>query len=247
MTALIPVGYATFGEERIQSVDGRMLYDFLGIARDYNAWMREQLERARLVAHRDYLTYEDVVQFPSGAKRVKSTTLTLDAAKHIAMLSQSQRGFEVRDYFIACERRAIAEAQKPLAELSRLDILKLAMESEEARIQAEKERDEAIKTKALIGSKREASAMATASAAKREANKLRDALGFNARHATVKAVEKATKAKYEWRPLRKYCDEHGLPATYVTDPLYGEVRAWPAGAWADVHGVDIAELFGEAA
>jgi hypothetical protein len=113
--------------------------------------------------------------------------------------------------------------------------------------QAQIERDEAIKTKALIGSKREASAMATASAAKREANKLRDALGFNARHATVKAVEKATKAKYEWRPLRKYCDEHGLPATYVTDPLYGEVRAWPAGAWADVHGVDIAELFGEAA
>jgi hypothetical protein len=111
----------------------------------------------------------------------------------------------------------------------------------------EAQRDEAIKTKALIGSKREASAMATASAAKREANKLRDALGFNARHATVKAVEKATKAKYEWRPLRKYCDEHGLPAMYVTDPLYGEVRAWPAGAWADVHGVDIAELFGEVA
>jgi phage regulator Rha-like protein len=139
------------------------------------------------------------------------------------------------------------EAPAPALPKNYIAALEDLLASKKAEALAIEQRDAAIKTKALIGSKREASAMATASAAKREANRLRDALGFNARHATVKAVEKATKAKYEWRPLRKYCDEHGLPATYVTDPLYGEVRAWPAGAWADVHGVDIAELFGEAA
>ena len=31
------------------------------------------------------------------------------------------------------------------------------------------------------------------------------------------------------------------------DPLYGEVKAWPAGAWLDCHQVDLGKLFGGAA
>ena len=90
-----------------------------------------------------------------------------------------------------------AMASKPAPELSRMEVLKLALASEEARLKAEAERDEAIRTKALIGSKREATAMASASAAKREADRLRDELGFSARHATVTAVEHATGTKFD--------------------------------------------------
>ncbi len=139
-----------------------------------------------------------------------------------------------------------AAAPKP-AELSRMDILRLAMESEEARIRAEAERDEAIRTKALIGSKREATAMATASAAKREAAQLRDALGVNCRHATVIAVQRATGKKHDWLPLRRWCRANGLEAVDVPDARYGTAKAWPAGAWSACHGVDLAALFGEVA
>jgi phage regulator Rha-like protein len=139
-----------------------------------------------------------------------------------------------------------AGAPKP-AELSRMDILRLAMESEEARIRAEAERDEAIRTKALIGSKREATAMATASAAKREAAQLRDALGVNSRHATVIAVQRATGKKHDWLPLRRWCRANGLEAVDVPDARYGTAKAWPAGAWSACHGVDLAALFGEVA
>jgi prophage antirepressor-like protein len=50
------------------------------------------------------------------------------------------------------------------------------------------ERDHAIRTKHLIGNKREATAMATASVAVREVKRLRDELGFSARHATILQV-----------------------------------------------------------
>ncbi len=139
-----------------------------------------------------------------------------------------------------------AAAPKP-AELSRMEILRLAMESEEARIRAEAERDEAIRTKALIGSKREATAMATASAAKREAAQLRDALGVNSRHATVIAVQRATGTRHDWLPLRRWCKANGLEAVDVPDARYGTAKAWPAGAWSACHGVDLVELFGEVA
>lgn len=99
-----------FSGATIQTVNARELHAFLGVSRDFNQWMREQIERARLVEGRDYLTYEEVVQVPhqGGARSTKKIqyAITLDAAKHIGMMSGTDKGFEVREYFIACERRA---------------------------------------------------------------------------------------------------------------------------------------------
>ena len=120
----------------------------------------------------------------------------------------------------------------------------------EGRQAAIAERDEAVRTKALIGSKREATAMATASAARREADKLRGQLGFNSRHATVIAVEKAIKSKFgkqEWRKLKDWCTRNGESWVKVEDPRWGEAVAWPAGAWMAVHGINLGNLFGSAA
>lgn len=107
--ALIAVTERQIGGETVQSADGRELHAFLGIAKDFNQWMREQIARARLVEGRDYLTYEVVVQLSSGAKRRKECALTIDAAKHVSMMSGSDKGFEVREYFIECEHRALAQ------------------------------------------------------------------------------------------------------------------------------------------
>lgn len=108
------------------------------------------------------------------------------------------------------------------------------------------ERDKAIATKAQIGSKREATAMATASAAKREVTRLKDELGVNQHHATIIAVEKALGEQLGnqyWRKLKAWSEEHGISATKVVDPRWGEVKAWPAEAWKAVKGIDLASLF----
>ncbi|CAK8740311.1 hypothetical protein SODG_003754 [Sodalis praecaptivus] len=107
------------------------------------------------------------------------------------------------------------------------------------------ERDHAIRTKAEIGSRREATAMAKASAAVRERNKLAEKLGECTKHATIVAVMNKTGKEYPWRPLRQWCLEHGGKIIRVPDARYGSVKSWPAEAWMAVHSVNLHELFRE--
>ena len=111
------------------------------------------------------------------------------------------------------------------------------------------QRDHAIATKAEIGSRREATAMATASAAVRKVMHLENELGRGCQHATVTAVEKAAHRSFGgqgFRPLKNWCDLHGVSAPKVQDPRFGWVRSWPAAAWTAVYQIDLAELFGVA-
>lgn len=111
------------------------------------------------------------------------------------------------------------------------------------------QRDEAVRTKAEIGTRREATAMATASAAVRKVMHLENELGRGCQHATVTAVEKAAHRSFGsqgFRPLKNWCDSHGVAAPKVQDPRFGWVRSWPAAAWAAVYQIDLADLFGAA-
>lgn len=140
-----------------------------------------------------------------------------------------------------------AKVAKPAA-LSRMDILQLAMESEQARIQAEAERDHAIATKAQIGSSREATAMATASAKAREVKRLEHELGYSQRHATILQVQGKLGRDFDFHPLRRWCNKNQVKPDTVPDKRYpGGVKAWPAAAWMAEYGVDLMELFGEVA
>ena len=147
----------------------------------------------------------------------------------------------VNRYFRAAPKLAPA---LPGDYISALEHLLASKRSERLAID---ERDKAIETKAEIGSRREATAMATASAAVRQANQLKEELGRGLRQATVAAVEKVCKRKFGkqgFRPLKNWCAEKGVQAPKVHDPRYGWVRSWPAAAWADVYQIDLADLFG---
>ncbi|WKN20639.1 ORF6N domain-containing protein [Azotobacter vinelandii] len=127
------------------------------------------------------------------------------------------------------------------------EALRLAADLEDQKNQALLERDHAIATKAQIGSKREASAMATASAASRKARQLEQELGRGVMHATVIAVEKASGRKFGtqgFQPLKKWCKAHDVTPPKVPCPRYGKAVSWPADAWREVYGVDLGELFG---
>ena len=245
---LIAINSRRIGAQEVRTVTARELHAFLEVSTVFTTWITRRIEEYGFVYGRDFLPF---LQESSGGRPATEYAITLDMAKELSMVERNNKGREARAYFIDCERRAVAAAQaQPApapAELSRMDILRLAMESEEAKIKAEAERDEAIRTKALIGSKREATAMATASAAKREASKLREELGACARHATITAVQIATGTEYKFAPMRRWCAANGATPVDVPDKRYGKVKAWPAAAWAICHDVDLSALFGEVA
>ena len=109
---------------------------------------------------------------------------------------------------------------------------------------AQFEREIAVKTKAHISDKKTATAMATASNAVQENQRLKDQIGQSKRNATVLAVERLTGKEYTWQALNKWCKAHGVKAQKVHDDRYGKVNTYPAQAWNDVYNVDLSALFG---
>jgi phage regulator Rha-like protein len=197
------------------------------------------------LANAGVISYPQIEDGKKAANGVVETVYLLEKRDSFVVVAQLSPEFTAR----LVDRWQDLEAKAPI-ELSTMDILKLAMASEQGRLIAIEQRDHAIATKAQIGDKKVATAMATASKFSREATKLRDQLGFNTRHATVIAVEGASGKKFgkqDWRPLKAWCK--GNASTSVTVPCarYGKAQAWPAGAWGAVYGVDLAELFGEVA
>lgn len=110
--------------------------------------------------------------------------------------------------------------------------------------QAQFEREIAVKTKAHISDKKTATAMATASNAVQENQRLKDQIGQSKKNATVLAVERLTSKTYTWQPLNKWCKAHGVKPQKVHDARYGKVNTYPYQAWMDVYKVDLFALFG---
>ena len=105
------------------------------------------------------------------------------------------------------------------------------------------QRDRAVKEKLWIADKREATAMATASAEKRKANALAEKLGECKKHATIKAVQRVTGKSFSDWPMKKWCAANGMKPRDVPDETYGSVKSWPAEAWKAVNSIELRKLF----
>ena len=134
MKQLIPVQQSTVNHESIPTVNARDLHAFLGVNKDFSAWVKVQITRARLTEGRDFITSK--AHPKGGAVGNRGVTidyhLTIDAGKHIAMMSGTDKGFEVRDYFIECEKRLRQTEQRQLP-ATYAEALRQLADSEEAK------------------------------------------------------------------------------------------------------------------
>ena len=90
-----------------EAVDARQLHEALGVKTRYNDWIARQIKELGLARDVDYVGFYSILSKNQG--RGRPTTeymLTVDAAKHVAMVQRNQKGRAVRDYFIEREKEA---------------------------------------------------------------------------------------------------------------------------------------------
>lgn len=86
-----------------QLVSARELHKELNIKTRFSLWATQNFKH--FLEGTDFTSVVTTTVVNNGAKRdIQDYALTLDMAKHIAMMAGTDKGFEVRDYFIQVEK-----------------------------------------------------------------------------------------------------------------------------------------------
>lgn len=257
---LVKIQTIEIGKEKVNAVDARELHERLCVLEQFNHWIERRLEETMALESTDYGVLVEKNQNPLGGRPSKEYVLTLDIAKHIAMLERTETGKKIRQYFIEVEKRMRGNVMpvvtiddlksNPSQAIQNMELALQAMKAYEAeriaRELAEAARDKAEKERLWIRSKAEATAMATASVKSRALEKLKLEMGEHKEYASILRVALATvtsEKDYNWRPLKQYSQEHGLEIHSIPDPRFGKVKTYHKDAWYNIYDVDLEELF----
>lgn len=87
--------------ETEQWVDARTLHNFVESRQEFANWIKPFLNEFGFVEGRDFLT---ILSKSTGGRQAIEYSLTLDMAKHLAMLQRNEKGMQARQYFIEAEK-----------------------------------------------------------------------------------------------------------------------------------------------
>ena len=135
MNELLKVNY---GNDRI-TLSARELHEFLGIGTEFAKWMQRMGEYG-FSENQDYRVFVKNDDNSKGGRPSTDYEITLDMAKEIAMIQRSDKGKEVRQYFLELERRW----NSPEAVMNR------ALEYSRKQVKALMEENKELKPKALF-------------------------------------------------------------------------------------------------
>ena len=129
MNQIIKIEAAQVGDTTVQTVNARDLHAFLESKQDFSTWIKGRIEQYGFIEGVDFTVHNFVER---RATRI-DYFVSIDMAKELAMVERNAKGKEARQYFIECERQAKAAALSP-ANLSRMQLIELAMQSEQERL-----------------------------------------------------------------------------------------------------------------
>ena len=97
---LIPVFNGTISNQSVQLCNARELHTFLDIGKDYSTWIKNRINEYGFIQDEDYFI---ITERTNGRPR-KEYHITLDMGKELGMVERNERGRQIRQYFIRCER-----------------------------------------------------------------------------------------------------------------------------------------------
>ncbi len=135
----------TLNENQEPVVSGRQLHQVLGVKTAYKDWFKRMTEYG-FTENEDFLLLKNEQQTGRGGHNKINHVLKLDMAKEIAMIQRTDKGKEVRQYFIQVEKdfnspekimaRALKIADRKIISLEHKNEA-LQLELEEARKQTD--------------------------------------------------------------------------------------------------------------
>ncbi len=108
---LIPLAQRFIAGQSTRTVSARKLHEVLGVRRDFTNWIRNRIQKCRFNEGEDYIVTVAKIGERQNVRK-KDYYLTLDMAKHLAMLENNEMGDQARRYFIDCEK-ALIEKHAP--------------------------------------------------------------------------------------------------------------------------------------
>ena len=112
MEEIINITRAAINNEEVNAVNARDLWEKIESKRRFGDWIKDRLEG--FTEGQDYVIHK-IVKTGNGASGKQyqiDYIISLDTAKHIAMLERNEQGHKIRQYFIEVEKNArkIADA-----------------------------------------------------------------------------------------------------------------------------------------
>ena len=112
MEEIINITRAAINNEEVNAVNARDLWEKIESKRRFGDWIKDRLEG--FTEGQDYVIHK-IVKTGNGASGKHyqiDYIISLDTAKHIAMLERNEQGHKIRQYFIEVEKNArkIADA-----------------------------------------------------------------------------------------------------------------------------------------
>lgn len=102
---LVKITQAKFGVDEVNAVNARDLHKALDSKKDFSSWIKARIEKLGLVESRDYGVFTQMGENLLGGRPAKEYIVTIDIAKHLAMIEMTDKGHQVREYFIECEKK----------------------------------------------------------------------------------------------------------------------------------------------
>lgn len=142
MTDLIQITKTQIGTDNVNSVNSRDIHKYLEVKQSYSDWIKYQISKLSLKEDIDFTKHIHVV----GKNRHYDYIVTSDAAKNISLISFTEKGQEIRDYFILVETQSKTPQQFQLPQnyIEALEALTLAEKDKIALTNTIHEKDKVI-------------------------------------------------------------------------------------------------------
>lgn len=134
---LVKVSQVQIGVDNVNAVNARDLWNALESKQEFSHWIKNRIDKLGLIESRDYGVFDKIIKNTEGGvgRPVTEYVVTMDIAKHLAMIEMTDKGREVREYFIECEKQL---AQTFKAPTNMVEALELALEQAK-QIEAQKQ------------------------------------------------------------------------------------------------------------